>query len=156
MLGSTPASDQVCQISRRPPLLCQCAMSVRSCVSTVLTTTYQAGGSTVTDHYSNGRMGLGLQNMLYDLCWTLGQGLSCMFIPDCKDMLGGGWDALCGMNFTFLRINFLLPLCPLVVFRESLWISLCCLLLGQVQPACQTGSPDCCFFHKLPFFLVSL
>lgn len=94
VLGSTPASDQVYQISRRPPLLCQCAMSVRSCVSTVLTTTYQAGGSTVTDYYSSGRMGLGLQNMVYDLCWALGQGLSCMFVSDCEDMLGGGRDAL--------------------------------------------------------------
>lgn len=66
----------------------------------------------MTDHYSNGRIGLGLQNMVSGLCWALGQGLSGMLVPDCEDTLGGGRDALCGVNLAFLRIHFPLSLCP--------------------------------------------
>lgn len=66
----------------------------------------------MTDHNSSGRMGLGLQNMVHDLCWALGQGFSGMFVPDCADVLARGRDALGGVNLAFLRIHFLLSLCP--------------------------------------------
>lgn len=112
VLGSTPASAQVCQINRKLTLLCQWVQD--SCVSTVLTTTYGAGGSTVTEHYSRDRMAFGTAQygMWSILLWALGQGPSCLFIPDCEDMLGGGGDALRGLNFAFLRITLLLSLCP--------------------------------------------
>lgn len=87
------------------------------------------------------------------LVWGLGQGLSCMFVPDCEDMLGGGRDALCGVNFAFLRIHFHLSLCLGGFHRITADFSL---LPTTWASACQTGSPDCYFFHKLPFFLVHL